>query len=77
MVLYGPVWLTKVLYGPTGSLLRCISTSKLHKLTHNSQLMDTLLTLKFLKAQGLLTYHITPNGPVWSPMVFNDPLWII
>ena len=34
-------------------------------------------TLKFLKAQGLLTYHITPNGPVWSPMVFNDPLWII
>ena len=30
-------------------------------------------TLKFLKAQGLLTYHITPNGPMWSPT--HGPIW--
>ena len=77
--LFDQPWSCMVLYGPTGSFLRCISTLKLHKLTHNhnSQLMDTLLTLKFLKAQGLLTYHFTPNGPVWSLMVlYGSPLII-
>ena len=47
----------------------------LHKLTLTSQVRDTLITLKFLKVQGLLTYHITPNGLVWSPMVRFCLVW--
>ena len=38
MVLYGHVWSTMVMCGPTGSPLWCESTSILHYLTHNSQL---------------------------------------
>ena len=44
-------------------------TRKVKPCFRTVQLRETMLTLKFLKAKGLLTYQIDPNGPIWSPMV--------